>query len=40
LHVLRLQPKDDNELGDNSVYEVVLNTPLLAAGKFIGITAS
>ncbi len=40
LHILNIQPKEDNTLGDNMIYEVVLNTPLLAAGKVIGITAS
>jgi len=40
LHILGVQPKEDNVLGDNVIYEVLLNTPLLAAGKVVGITAS
>lgn len=35
LNILNIQPKEDNALGDNVVYEVLLNTPLLAAGKFL-----
>ena len=40
MHIVRIQPKEDNDLGLNAVYEVVLNTMKLAAGATIGITAS
>lgn len=40
LHILAVKDIADNELGDDAVYEVLLNTPTLAAGKFLGITAS
>lgn len=40
LHILSIKDSADNELGDDAIYEVLLNTPTLAAGKFLGITAS
>lgn len=40
LHIIALKNAEDNALGINAVYDVLLNTPELAAGRFIGITAS
>jgi hypothetical protein len=40
LHILNFAKREDNELGDNAVYEVLLNTPENATGRFLGITAS
>jgi len=40
LHILGLTDVPDNALGINTVWEVLLNTPELAAGRFAGITAS
>ena len=40
LHIIALKKAEDNALGINAVYEVLLNTPELAAGRFLGITAS
>ena len=40
LHVVGIQPKDDNELAASMVYEVLLNTCENATGRFLGITAS
>jgi hypothetical protein len=40
LHIVGIKDIADNELGDDAVYEVLLNTPTLTAGKFLGITAS
>lgn len=40
LHIIGIQDKEDNELGDNAVYEVLLNTCENATGRFLGITAS
>ena len=39
LRIIALQSTEDNELGDNAVYEVMLNTAYLAAGSKAGITA-
>ncbi|MCP3924482.1 MAG: hypothetical protein GY714_18065 [Desulfobacterales bacterium] len=40
LHVIGIKDTADNALGSDAVYDVVLNTPTLAAGKYLGITAS
>jgi len=40
LHILNIKNSDDNALGDDAVYEVLLNTAKLAAGSYLGITAS
>ncbi len=40
LHILNILEKADNELGDNVVYEVLLNTQENATGRFLGITAA
>jgi hypothetical protein len=40
LHIVALKNAEDNALGINAVYEVLLNTPELAAGRFVGITAA
>lgn len=40
LHILGIQDKPDNELADNAVYEVLLNTNENATGRFLGITAA
>lgn len=40
LHILGLADLPDNELGDYAVWEVLLNTPENATGRFAGITAS
>jgi len=40
LHIVGLAEQEDNELGDYAVWEVLLNTCELAAGRFLGITAA
>ncbi len=40
LHILGLLDREDNALAANAEYEVLLNTATLAAGRFLGITAS
>lgn len=40
LHILNIVPVEDNVIGVNMVYEVLLNTPELAAGRFVGVTAA
>lgn len=40
LHILAIANKEDNALGDNAEYEVLLNTNENATGRFLGITAS
>lgn len=40
LHILNIANRDDNALGDNALYEVLLNTAENATGRFLGITAS
>lgn len=40
LHILNILNQEDNTLGDNAIYEVLLNTPENATGRFLGITAS
>ena len=40
LHILGIVDDPKNELGDNMVYEVLLNIIELAAGRFLGITAA
>jgi len=40
LHILALKNAEDNALGINAVYDVLLNTAELAAGRFLGITAA
>ena len=37
LHIIALADIEDNELDDYAVWEVLLNTPELAAGRFLGI---
>lgn len=40
LHILNIKNSDDNALGINALYEVLLNTAENATGRFLGITAS
>lgn len=40
LHILNIKNSDDNALGDDAVYEVLLNTASNATGRFLGITAA
>ena len=40
LHILSIANKEDNAVGDNAEYEVLLNTDKLAAGTRLGITAA
>ena len=40
LHILNIKNSDDNELADDAVYEVLLNTSSNVTGRFLGITAS
>lgn len=40
LHILGLAEIENNELGDYAIWEVLLNTPENATGRFLGITAS
>lgn len=40
LHILAIANRDDNALGDNALYEVLLNTNENTTGRFLGITAS
>lgn len=40
LHILNIANQEDNELADNAVYEVLLNTPENATGRFLGVTAA
>jgi len=40
LHIIAIQNQEDNALGDNAVYEVLLNTFANTTGKYLGITAS
>jgi len=40
LHILAIANKEDNALGDNAEYEVLLNTNENATGRFLGITAA
>jgi len=40
LHIMNIKNSADNELGDNAVYEVLLNTCENATGKILGVTAS
>lgn len=40
LHILNILDQADNELADNAVYEVLLNTPENATGRFLGVTAA
>lgn len=40
LHILAIANKEDNALGDNAIYEVLLNTVRNATGEYLGITAS
>ena len=40
LHVLDVKEQEDNTLGENALYEVLLNTPENKTGRFLGITAS
>lgn len=40
LHILSIKNAEDNALGDDAMYEVLLNTAENATGRFLGITAS
>lgn len=40
LHILNILDQADNELADNAVYEVLLNTIENATGRYLGITAA
>jgi len=40
LHIIGLAEQEDNALDDYAVWEVLLNTCELAAGRFLGITAA
>jgi hypothetical protein len=40
LHILNIKNIADNELGDDVIFEVLLNTPENADGRFLGITVS
>lgn len=40
LHILAITNREDNALGDNAEYEVLLNTNENATGRFLGITAA
>lgn len=40
LHILSIKNSEDNELGDDAVYEVLLNTCENATGRYLGITAA
>jgi hypothetical protein len=40
LHILQIADKEDNALGDNALYEVLLNTVRNTTGEYLGITAS
>lgn len=40
LHIMNIVPATDNVLGDNVVYEVLLNTQENATGSILGVTAS
>lgn len=40
LHIVNIKDAADNVLGDDAVYEVLLNTSELTAGRFLGITAA
>lgn len=40
LHILNIKDAADNVLGDDAVYEVLLNTSENATGRFLGITAA
>lgn len=40
LHILNIRNAEDNALGDNAVYEVLLNTFYNTTGQYLGITAS
>jgi len=40
LHILGLADEEDNALGPNALYEVLLNTSSNATGRFLGVTAA
>ncbi len=40
LHILDIKEQEDNTLGGDALYEVLLNTSENATGRFLGITAS
>jgi hypothetical protein len=40
LHILGIHEVEDNTLADDAVWEVLLNTPENATGRFLGITAA
>lgn len=40
LHIMNIVPSEDNTLGDNAVYEVLLNTQENATGSILGVTAA
>lgn len=40
LHILGKADIEDNELGDYAIWEVLLNTPENATGRFLGVTAA
>ncbi len=40
LHILNVKDVENNDLGDDAIYEVLLNTNENATGRFLGITAS
>lgn len=40
LHILNITQREDNALGINAEYEVLLNTPENATGRFLGVTAA
>lgn len=40
LHIVNITQREDNALGINAEYEVLLNTPENATGRFLGVTAA
>jgi hypothetical protein len=40
LHIMGIADVEDNTLADDARWEVLLNTPENATGRFLGITAS
>lgn len=40
LYILNILNQEDNELGDNAVYEVLLNTNENATGRYLGVVAA
>ena len=40
LHILGLHDREDNELGDNAIWEVLINTNDNATGRIVGVTGA